>query len=249
MTPELKSILETLCLPAGGLRFREIAPGTPAEVANTRLGGLPYAEAGEKWPVCEECTKELAFIGQFRLPDSGHGSLPWGSLLTFFYCWHCSSWGFDGEKRTWEIRTHRSPAAEKAVICVPLGASERPIKPCRAETVAEQSLPAFDGLEYWSPRVEELCCQENPDEPWEVYFAALEELGISGDVTSMFGGYPQWIQGDETPDCPECDERMQLMVQIASEEAAELMWGDAGAVYLFSCPSHPEARRIVLQCY
>src|SRR4051812_13527114 len=79
--------------------------------------------------------------------------------------------------------------------------------------------------------------------------AVPPELHDAVGQRTKLGGKPDWIQGDDTPDCPECGEPMYLVAQIDSIEAdrdgnplmdpppkhADFVFGDAGMLYLFYC--------------
>src|SRR4051812_8084386 len=67
-------------------------------------------------------------------------------------------------------------------------------------------------------------------------------------VRTKLGGKPDWIQGEETPECPDCSEPMIFVAQVDSidgnAEANHLplntgktlfMFGDAGMIYVFYC--------------
>lgn len=66
---------------------------------------------------------------------------------------------------------------------------------------------------------------------------------------TKLGGAPDWIQGDETPECSECGEPMSFVAQIDSIEhdsprnplhrrfptPKDYMFGDVGMIYVFFC--------------
>ena len=61
-------------------------------------------------------------------------------------------------------------------------------------------------------------------------------------MRTKLGGKPDWIQNDETPECPDCDDTMWFVGQIDSLDAAygaprkkDFMFGDAGMLYIFFC--------------
>ena len=66
------------------------------------------------------------------------------------------------------------------------------------------------------------------------------------DYITQVGGYPQWMQGDETP-LNSSGKRMKLLLQISSEDDANLMWGDADLVYIFYDPDNPGTFEYVRQ--
>jgi hypothetical protein len=84
---------------------------------------------------------------------------------------------------------------------------------------------------------------------------SFEHDDPSGYRTKL-GGKPDWLQGDETPICPECNEREIFICQIDSiddvvrddEEAQTYMFGDAGMIYVFFCFACGETHS-VFQCH
>ena len=100
-------------------------------------------------------------------------------------------------------------------------------------------------LEQPPPRVEKL----------PIYEVQLRELkreprNREAGQRSKFGGKPTWIQGNETPRCPECRKRMAFVAQIDSIhhneptnphrrngviEPQPFMFGDVGMIYVFYC--------------
>jgi len=63
------------------------------------------------------------------------------------------------------------------------------------------------------------------------------------DVLGQLGGVPWWIQSDETPRCPSCDEDMAFLVQL--EEGHDwhtaANFGGGGCAYAFICQPCQEA--------
>jgi hypothetical protein len=65
---------------------------------------------------------------------------------------------------------------------------------------------------------------------------------VDGTFGNMFaagdghklGGKPDWIQGDETPKCPECREQMEFYGQFDHLGSIEAL-NDAGMIYVFLC--------------
>ena len=59
--------------------------------------------------------------------------------------------------------------------------------------------------------------------PEEAYENLVDTL-IDGHGFTLVGPYPQWISGDATPACSRCQNTMSLLLQIDSEEAADLIY-------------------------
>ena len=82
-------------------------------------------------------------------------------------------------------------------------------------------------------------------------------------LRTKLGGKPDWKQGDETPHCPSCKQKMSFVGQIDSIEhesklnphaisaissEQEYMFGDVGMIYVFFCFDCLEPKS-VFQCY
>lgn len=66
---------------------------------------------------------------------------------------------------------------------------------------------------------------------------------------TKFGGKPEWVQSDETPECPDCGDAMYFVAQIDSFEHncgpgllveeqpkhVDFLFSDAGVLYVFYC--------------
>jgi hypothetical protein len=51
---------------------------------------------------------------------------------------------------------------------------------------------------------------------------------------SRLGGSPEWLQGEDIPECPNCEKGMEFVLQLDSSE--EIGFGDMGMLYAFVCP-------------
>jgi hypothetical protein len=62
-------------------------------------------------------------------------------------------------------------------------------------------------------------------------------------VLGRLGGEPDWIQDDETPDCPTCGNRMAFTAELEEghDFATKGNFGGGGRGYLFSCQPCGEA--------
>ena len=86
-----------------------------------------------------------------------------------------------------------------------------------------------------------------------------DSLGLQ----TKFGGVPCWLQGDQSPQCPQCGEVMTFVAQIDSFEHQSalnrnrrdvrsgdqhFMFGDVGMIFVFFCGDCCEPAT-VFQCY
>ena len=85
---------------------------------------------------------------------------------------------------------------------------------------------------------------ERVPEGEQAYPPGPDNLGLR----SKLGGDPDWVQGNDTPACPRCNEPMSFVGQIDSIEhmgernplrqerrEQDFMFGDAGVIYVFFC--------------
>jgi uncharacterized protein YwqG len=67
-------------------------------------------------------------------------------------------------------------------------------------------------------------------------------------VGEKLGGWPAWVQGPEYPSCPQCGARMEVVLQIDSEQSIAIMWGDVGIGHVTQCPNDPEVLTFAWAC-
>ncbi len=81
-------------------------------------------------------------------------------------------------------------------------------------------------------------------------------------IRTKLGGTPDWIQGDDTPECSSCGQPMTFVAQIGSIEhdnkhnplrrdcltKKDYMFGDVGMIYVFYCFQCCQAAAME-QCY
>ena len=94
------------------------------------------------------------------------------------------------------------------------------------------SLPDMQAIDDEHNNIARLLDIVDPDDPWEVYDSLARKLTDFGEGGHQLGGYPYWIQSDETP-TDENGNVSQLLLQIDSDDDAGLMWGDAGLLYFY----------------
>lgn len=234
-----------------GTRLELQRASRPLPLTASKFGGTPFGIQSDTWPVCEECSRPLSFICQVDLRQTVlAGSFPF-DLFQFFHCRPCYPWGDEDEgKQQWLIRTYVAPESlEAAALSVPDDPHALP--ECQVLLRPSRFLPDWLAAENLCPEAIEIATTIEPHgDPIGVYErAALKIIGETHKTEktqremSRIGGYPDSIQGDvlETP--------AMFLAQIGSEEAADLMWGDAGSVYLFVCDTSPCRFELTKQCY
>jgi len=71
-------------------------------------------------------------------------------------------------------------------------------------------------------------------DPQKAYRRAVKRLGYREDFGTRVFGYPSWIH-DNTLD----DDELLFVAQIGSENSANLMFGDAGLLYIAATKTVP----------
>lgn len=242
----------------------------------SKLGGLPDAPEGMKWPRAGGVP--LAFLGQVRLEDAApfdtEHRLPSTGSLLFFYDAKEQPWGFSpGDRGHWRVVHVDAPVA-----------SLRPLQPPadlpRESNFAEAALtldtqwhlpasPPFDPLH---PQA----CAQADEAAWDSLRAAVARRVDENTAWHHLLGEPQEIQGDMKLECQlassgidvgasQDDPRAAglaagavnwtLLLQLDSDESGPgWMWGDLGRLYFWIRRDDLRHRRfddvwLVLQCY
>ncbi len=248
-----------------------LPPGT------SKLGGLPDLPEGVDWP--EWNGKALAFIAQFNLeevaPFDLERLLPATGMLYFFYDAQMETWGDTLEDRggarvlyySGDIaRIRRTPFPET------LHEWGRDYPACRLELSSVLSMPSSDSMYIAAlDLTEEEVAAYNGLEEW---LAGSDE----GSADHRLLGYPSPIQQDDMEELcawvtgginvgsgeeyqSERAEELKktaadwlLLLQVDSDDAAGMMWGDAGTIYYWiksgdlAQPNFNDTW-LVLQCY
>ncbi len=217
-------------------------------VGASKLGGAPDLPAGHTWPQRQD--RPLAFVAQIARD---------GGVLSFFYDDSDQPWGGPGEEDGWRIEHHagadlvRHPGAATFVSC-------------KLDSFTELTLPP--------PR--SALARSLGDAVHGTYGALYDTFTrdyrrsprIDGQVHRS-GGHPDAIQGDMTrrieygwagkdldvvdPELEAAARGWRLLLQIDSEDRANMCWGDAGRLYLWIREDDLRANRwdtvrLQLQC-
>ncbi|KJK57444.1 hypothetical protein UK12_16675 [Saccharothrix sp. ST-888] len=224
-----------------------------------RLGGEPELPPGAEWPVWEG-NGPLSFVASVDCAALPTGELdipmPSDGTLLFFY--------FDGQLDDGEAlvlvgdhdsrpgaRVRYVPAgAETVVHPTPDGLTAYPEVRLGAELAASDPGP-------WHPATAD-ALGPDPDEDVQERFSDAVELAWGGPYHRI-GGHPAPIQNPveyevahavldgrapwHTPELRAEAERWILLAQIDSDPDADMMWGDAGALYWLIRPEDLAAKR------
>jgi Domain of unknown function (DUF1963) len=231
-----------------GLSYRITPKPSDGSARNgSHLGGSPDLPASVSWPVVD--SRALTFIGQIQLDELGGLDRRWtdAGLLSFF----CDRNRETGE--VWNARVLTNPCGVGVVPSAPVAESARAtaLPHLPASFRAELTLPPFE-----STYVEPLALD---DTDMEKYFQLQDRLVVaqagskSGDdelelaARHRFLGHPDQIQGDLQDEAAAAAEVLQddstapndslqastwkLLLQVDSDDALDVMWGDGGTIY------------------
>ena len=206
----------------------EVEAGETLE-PSSKIGGVPWLPEGESWPTCPNCDKAMQLLLQLDLQGLPVGARDYGrGLAQLFYCTNdeplcevdCEAWLPFARSVAARLVDSSKPGASAARRLVP-----NPVKVKRiVGWVAEEDLPQAQELrECLGVEVK--------------FYQALDTARVprAGD---KLGGWPYWVQGVEYPACPDCEQSMQLLFQIDSNDVVGVQWGDLGCGHLTQCREH-----------
>jgi uncharacterized protein YwqG len=225
-------------------KLEVLSPSRPPESSQliSHFGGQPYFEKGELWPTSNN-GKPLEFI--FQVFNSTDLQLPKSiELIQFYYDWDEFPWETSNDG--WLVKIYKKIDKENIEFVDKPNELERS-KYCEIKFSSTKSLPDWEGIDLHSYNASKLSCVLNEDEPWDSYDQMVTKLIGEQDYQSQLGGYPNWVQGESTPNDNEGNP-MKLLFQIDSEENAGLMWGDVGLIYVFY-DDNTERVEFILQCH
>jgi len=215
----------------------------------SQFGGNPFFEKGEKWPKAKN-GNELEFVFQvFNSKDIClHDDI---ALVQFFYDYRTEQEGnmpFETDDDGWHVKIYKTVNKDSITI-IDKPKNHDNVKYCDIEFKKIKSLPYWESVDAYNENISKLSTVLNPKEPWESFESA--RVGIIGRTQdtdeecylTQFGGYPTWMQGEEEFEGKDCE----FLFQIYSEDNANLMWGDAGLVYIF-LDKKTKKLEFVLQC-
>ena len=228
-----------------------LIPVTEGQSPASKLGGRPDVGAGFDWPRDPDGVA-LSFIAQIELtevnPICRNDVLPKTGLVALFYDAIRSPAGHQPSDRGhWSIHHSRGPV-QPAAQPVDLSDEYR-FKEVFLNPTGELTLPALRTLE-----VENLHLTDAQEDAYLAVRQRIEEQHFPGAIHRALG-WPEEIQHDPSsyaqlpanglnslnPDVYKTSEAQrllaeraiwQLIVQIDSEDAAGMLWGDDGRLYV-----------------
>ena len=230
-------------------------PSTEAglELGRSRLGGRADLPAGFEWPIFQDAP--LAFVAQIDLaqvhPFDVEGVLPSRGLLSFFYdADELGVWGFDPADRGGWAVVGTPPGVPLERRDHPAGVGEYSRFPAAALSLQTEVR--------WAPEDSFDIEQVLPTREQRHAYAAVtgqdEDAAEPDEPQHRLLGHPDPIQGDMQTECQLVTHGLycgdpaaytgaraealvpgsgdwRLLLQIDSDDAAGMMWGDVGRLY------------------
>ena len=217
-----------------------VVPGERPPISSqlmSHIGGDPYFEADEEWPVNPETGQPLELI--FQLVSESNSIWPFpAQVVQFYHNYYEGDLPFDeSEPEDYRIKIYPAVQPEKQVL-LPRPAALPSIGFSHIELHSEPALPDDDELEYISSKTLAICRQLAPEKWQSVYNEAVEALIGEQNLGSWVGGYAHWLQGAYPTG--------EFLMQFDSTE--DFMWGDSGLLYFFYDPEEVTSISFQLQC-
>ena len=222
----------TLIKPYKRKAWKPLTTDGDTVLTGSKFSGMPWLAKGEQWPHCQNCDKPMQLFLQLNLdelPPSERGKFGSG-LLQMFYCTNsdplcevdCEAFFPFAKSALLRIIQPHGEAEEVSI------ADEQGMFPARAIKEWQE----MDDYPNWEESAEHGL--ELSDTEWE---SIEEDYPRPGDKLE---GWPNWVQGVEYPNCPVCNERMEMVFQIDSEDNLPYMFGDVGCGHITQCKTHKE---------
>jgi uncharacterized protein YwqG len=239
--------LAQLVRPAVELQTESVDPGALA-LGASRMGGAPDLPARFRWPTY--AGKHLAFVAQIDLGEVARvmpdGPLPKRGHLWFFYAPDQEHWGFDPKDAGSSV-VHYEADARLVRRALPDDLPEEGrFAPCAVRLRPYEDIP--DGTDARNPTA-------GADETTQGRYDDARS-SVTSATSHKLLGYPEPIQdameiecamvtngvymgdanGYQHPRFKELDATKydwRLLLQIDSDDAAKMMWGDAGRLYFW----------------
>jgi len=250
ITPETARKLASLARPAVRLSSRPLDDNRESPIGASRLGGTPDVSPGFVWPLWKG--RPLSFLAQLDLSALASypfcSVLPQRGVLAFFYDPDQETWGFDPNDRgSWLVHFEPDPAVLRRGVPPETATVQRT---CALDTSEVETLPSVD-----SPAVGALeLTAEERNVLWDVGEHIAEQSDAPADHQLL--GLASPIQGDMQLECQLASNGVycgdaagyassraraleagagdwRLLMQIDSDDNAEMMWGDCGRLYFW----------------
>lgn len=230
----------------------------------SKIGGLPNVPPGFEWPRWQG--RPLQFLCQIDLAAiracTQIAGLPAAGALLFFYDEEQSTWGFDpADRGSW--RVVYAPEVAKLVPHPCSSATTLPEIYLKAEPADSLPYPERLGLQQpdlpdgWWDSFEALRQRDCPLHQIGGFPIAIQNDGMEVECqlasNGIYLGGPEGYASDEAEALRSGAADWTLVLQLDSDDAAEVMWGDSGTLYFWVKRDEGEAGNfadawMVLQC-
>jgi len=205
----------------------------------SHFGGQPYFEKGEKWPKTKN-GYPLGFVFQVY---NTHNALPENiKLLQFYIDWEDSP--YTTEEDGWLVKIYENINQNNFELIKKPEENDN-VNYCEISLETVKSLPDWDGIDTYCENAGNLSVALNPEDPSSHYWQTSCKLIGEQRIKSQLGGYPHWLQGDNTPEKDNFDFLFQL--DSLEDEVEGLYFGDCGVVYVFYNNKSKEFE-FIMQC-
>jgi hypothetical protein len=235
---EVLELIEAAAAKNPSITYLLLDPESPCSQPETAIlshvGGVPYAERGEIWPVHPNSVPPR-FLLQVRLDEPSLGEQWHGRLIAVFLV-------FDAEQI---VRNYAAPSHEKYES---ISSAVPPIGCIRLRSLR---FPAASN-DYQIPMSPVQLCDRIPEiknllSPFtgdcsgllsQIIRPNLYGYDLEAPEIAYQGGSPMLIQNPHDPECDHCHRRMRFLFQFG-EIIPGLQLADAGVGYVYGCDHHP----------
>lgn len=248
----IKSILKTELRLSVRLRTEPMDIGH-LSLGQSRIGGMPDLPLDIDWPINQGTP--LAFIAQINLRElmgiNGEQALPDSGYLYFFYDSNEQPWGFDPKDRgAWKvIYVREKQGALVRASNIPKGGTTHKLRGIKFQQ--EYNLPGWESIVVESMKLD----GNEIDLLFDLQDRIANLYGTIGLIHRLLG-HPDEIQGEMQLECQLASRGIycgdstgyndprrgelekgatdwRLLLQIDSDDDADMMWGDCGRIYFW----------------
>ena len=212
--------LKDAARPARAIKTKTLKKGatTPAH-----FGGSAQLGEGEAWPRCKNCDQPMPLFVELDLAKVPIPNRALAGTLQFFYC--------NSTEPLCEVDCESWRLNDRAMLLRVIPSTK---KTATVECPADVPSPVPARSIELRPEKADFPDRQDARDRYEIYEAPRRTQ--AGDKLL---GWPDWVQGNEWPSCPDCGKPMDLLMQMASNKGIDHQWGDSGDAYLFLCFDHP----------
>lgn len=217
---------------------------TMDSITLSKIGGVPYAERNDSWPISTEPMSPSRFCIQLVLSDTELPPVWHGRLIVVFvvdFGVEVRSYATANASKAIDI-SNGTDLFEEQIICSKKVPIDKYIK------IDEDGWADFDegytsayALENNQPLKQRiLSLSKYPEKFLDLL---LENAGypIHNPLNLIRQApIPNLIQGPHGPDCLHCNQPLRFLFEFGEILEDEFTFGDGGVVYIYGCDQHPD---------